>query len=66
MNFQSISPGYVNTGVLEASGFLKLPQFKEFLDSAPALQPEDIADATLYVLGTPPHVQVLLFIPVIS
>jgi hypothetical protein len=32
------------------------PQF--LLDKSPALNPEDIADGVLYVLGAPPHVQV--------
>ncbi|XP_062559160.1 farnesol dehydrogenase-like [Armigeres subalbatus] len=43
----SISPGMVKTEIIPAS-----------LIAAAILQPEDIADAILYVLGTPPHVQV--------
>lgn len=27
----------------------------------PYLLPEDVADAVMYVLGTPPHVQVYIF-----
>jgi NADP-dependent 3-hydroxy acid dehydrogenase YdfG len=49
---QSLSPGLVKT---------EMPS-KEFLDAHPALNPEDIADGVLYVLGTPPHVQVRLVI----
>jgi NADP+-dependent farnesol dehydrogenase len=45
---QSLSPGLVKT---------EMPP-KEFLDACPHLNPEDIADSLLYVLGTPPHVQV--------
>jgi NADP-dependent 3-hydroxy acid dehydrogenase YdfG len=30
----------------------------QFLQNNPYLNPEDIADGVLYVLGTPPHVQV--------
>jgi NADP-dependent 3-hydroxy acid dehydrogenase YdfG len=30
----------------------------EWLEENPHLKPEDIADAVLYVLGTPQHVQV--------
>jgi len=45
---QSLSPGLVKT---------EMPP-QEFLDISPYLNPEDIADGVLYVLGTPPHVQV--------
>jgi hypothetical protein len=31
---------------------------QHFLNTSPALKPEDIAESVLYVLGTPPHVQV--------
>jgi NADP-dependent 3-hydroxy acid dehydrogenase YdfG len=31
---------------------------KKFLETNPSLNPEDIADGVLYVLGAPPHVQV--------
>jgi NADP+-dependent farnesol dehydrogenase len=47
---QSLSPGLVKTDM----------PAKELLDAHPALNPEDIADSVLYVLGTPPHVQVRL------
>jgi NADP+-dependent farnesol dehydrogenase len=45
---QSLSPGLVKT---------EMPS-KELVESCPFLNPEDIADSVLYVLGTPPHVQV--------
>ena len=45
---QSISPGLVKT---------EMPP-QQFLENYPYLNPEDIADGVLYVLGTPPHVQV--------
>lgn len=45
----SLSPGLVKT---------EMPP-KEFLENLPALEPEDIADGVLYILGTPPNVQVL-------
>ncbi|KAJ9585029.1 hypothetical protein L9F63_020639, partial [Diploptera punctata] len=44
----SVSPGLVET---------ELPP-KEYLETMPILAPKDIADGVLYVLGTPPHVQV--------
>jgi hypothetical protein len=31
---------------------------QKFLDISPSLNPEDIANGVLYVLGAPPHVQV--------
>ncbi|XP_055624431.1 farnesol dehydrogenase-like [Toxorhynchites rutilus septentrionalis] len=45
----SISPGAVRTDMLPKEGWAA--------DIA-TLQPEDIADAIVYVLGTPPHVQI--------
>jgi hypothetical protein len=45
---QSLSPGLVRT---------EMPPQK-FFDICPSLNPEDIADGVLYVLGAPPHVQV--------
>jgi NADP+-dependent farnesol dehydrogenase len=47
---QSLSPGLVKTDM----------PAKEMLESQSSLNPEDIADSVLYVLGTPPHVQVRL------
>lgn len=35
-----------------------MPEVKKKLEEKPALVPEDVADAVLYALGTPPHVQV--------
>ncbi|CAD7079053.1 unnamed protein product [Hermetia illucens] len=47
----SISPGGVLTEIL--------PNMRAHLDADhPLLYPEDISNAVLYVLGTPPHVQV--------
>jgi len=45
---QSISPGLVKT---------EMPPQK-YLENNPYLNSEDIADGVVYVLGTPPHVQV--------
>ncbi|KAF5298284.1 hypothetical protein FQR65_LT09795 [Abscondita terminalis] len=47
----SISPGLVDTNFL-SEGNVGL------FDSLPTLESEDIADAVVYVLGTPPHVQI--------
>jgi hypothetical protein len=48
LTLQSLSPGLVNTEMV--------PEIR--LKENPYLNPEDIADAVLYVLGTPQHVQV--------
>ena len=48
LTLQSVSPGLVKT---------EMPP-QEFLENHPYLNPEDIANGVLYVLGTPPHVQV--------
>ncbi|XP_069683474.1 dehydrogenase/reductase SDR family member 11-like [Periplaneta americana] len=48
-----ISPGIVKTEFMQASGV-----GEEFYDRAVSLQPRDIADAVVYALGTPPHVQI--------
>jgi NADP+-dependent farnesol dehydrogenase len=55
---QSISPGITRTGIAEASKtpIEVLENFKDF----PSLEPVEIANAVLYVLGTPPHVQVIM------
>jgi hypothetical protein len=45
---QSLSPGLVETEMAP----------KEFMKKSPSLKPEDIAPGVLYVLGSPPHVQV--------
>ncbi|XP_023027972.1 farnesol dehydrogenase [Leptinotarsa decemlineata] len=52
----SISPGAVDTPILSEE-FRTTKYFMEILQKS-LLNPEDIADATVYVLSTPPHVQV--------
>ncbi|CAH1371963.1 unnamed protein product [Tenebrio molitor] len=54
----SVSPGAVTTEFLEASNFLADPTVSEQIKKLPFLKSEDIADSVLYVLSTPPHVQV--------
>ena len=53
----SVSPGFVKTEIGEAAGFSK-EQFEEILKTMPSLESQDVSDGVLYVLGTPPHVQV--------
>ena len=55
---QSLSPGAVKTEFLLASG-RQYPDLEQ-LKQVPFLESKDIADAVVYILGTPPHVQVLI------
>ncbi|XP_053595809.1 farnesol dehydrogenase [Microplitis demolitor] len=48
----SISPGLVKTNIASKTNL------KNLFDEIPALEPEDVADAVLYALGTRPHVQI--------
>lgn len=53
---QSISPGAVATEFFFEE---QIEAFKKV--NVPLLNAKDISDAVLYVLGTPPHVQVKIF-----
>lgn len=59
--FQSVSPGPVETEFAEASKLLVNQEFKGVYTTLPKLTAEDVADAVVYALSTPPHVQVRLF-----
>lgn len=54
MNFQSLSPGVTLTDASEKS-LRSYPETK-------FLRTEDVADALIYILGTPPNVQVNTFL----
>ncbi|KAF2890678.1 hypothetical protein ILUMI_15495 [Ignelater luminosus] len=60
----SVSPGVVTTEFVDAcftrSRTSPPPELKEMVQELPSLQASDIADGVLYVLATPPHVQVRL------
>lgn len=49
---QSLSPGLVNTNLIN-----KDPSQAEF-KKLPLIQPDDIAESILYILGTHPRVQI--------
>lgn len=51
----SLSPGLVKTEIFEASGN---PNGEELFKMMRYLNPEDISQGVLYILATPPHVQV--------
>ncbi|KAF4523701.1 hypothetical protein B566_EDAN011565 [Ephemera danica] len=53
----SISPGYVRTEIYIAEGHTK-EESDKFYDSIICLESEDVANALLYALASPPHVQV--------
>lgn len=48
---QSISPGVVATEIFT-------PELKESMADMAILNSEDISQAIIYALGTPPHVQI--------
>ncbi|PNF16600.1 Dehydrogenase/reductase SDR family member 11 [Cryptotermes secundus] len=52
----SVSPGVVETEFIAATGSEVDP--KQIYSSFPHLEAKDVADAVLYVLGVPPHVQI--------
>ncbi|XP_057662438.1 farnesol dehydrogenase-like [Diorhabda carinulata] len=54
----SVSPGCTMTEIFEVNGFTEDEQVQQLLKVVPSLKAEDIANAVLYVLGTPPMVQV--------
>lgn len=54
---QSVSPGLVgDTNIFEVAGFSK--EKRDMIPLIPNIRSEDVADAVVYVLGTPPNVQV--------
>jgi NADP+-dependent farnesol dehydrogenase len=56
---QSLSPGAVKTEIKIAAGYQDLAsEMLKQINQIPYMESKDIADAVLYILGTPPHVQV--------
>lgn len=53
--WKSVSPGIVKTDITEVAGF---PSHDTIYDGLPHLLPEDVSQAVLYILSTPPKVQV--------
>jgi len=54
----SVSPGAVKTELIEASGYNPGTEVGKVFANIPWLDPADIADAVVYTLSTPPHVQI--------
>ncbi|XP_018576644.1 farnesol dehydrogenase-like [Anoplophora glabripennis] len=53
----NLSPGPVDTEIIPDS-FRNTEQFKGYIQDKMIIEPENIADATIYALSTPPHVQI--------
>lgn len=53
---QSISPGVTDTSIFETAGIQEV--LNDAKDRGKVLDPSDIADAVVYTLSTPAHVQV--------
>ncbi|GJQ81331.1 hypothetical protein Trydic_g20543 [Trypoxylus dichotomus] len=51
-----VSPGPTDTEFINAEEAPK--EFVDLFSSMPKLEADDVADAVLYILSTPPHVQV--------
>jgi hypothetical protein len=41
------------------AGHMRTFTSRDIFSGNPCLDPQDVADAVLYILGTPPHVQVI-------
>jgi len=54
----SVSPGAVESEFRQAAGLLEHKDQTELYKRMTYLQSEDVADAVLYALATPPHVQI--------
>ncbi|KAJ3660778.1 hypothetical protein Zmor_005209 [Zophobas morio] len=54
----SVSPGGVSTEIAQTNNFKPDPAVMEMNRNVSPLESEDIADSVMYVLSTPPHVQV--------
>lgn len=55
---QSLSPGTVTTDMTNTDNYDIDPATVEKYKHIKCLQPNDIANAVMYVLSTPPHLQV--------
>lgn len=53
---QSLSPGGVKTEFAIVAGYQNMDT--EMFNQMSLLDSKDIADAVIYILGTPPHVQI--------
>lgn len=50
----------METEIFQVNGYLTTEEAVQLLKSLPKLSTKDISDAVLYVLSTPPNVQVFL------
>lgn len=54
----SLSPGYVESEILDVAGFGSAQDTDKLFSDAPILKPVDISNAILYLMSTPPSVNV--------
>jgi NADP-dependent 3-hydroxy acid dehydrogenase YdfG len=58
LEFWSVSPGRVNTGILTNNDYDMNSTIVQRMVKSPGLNAENVADSILHVLSTSPHVQV--------
>lgn len=56
ITFQSLSPGVTETEIFETGGYNKIGL--KYFEKMPVIRTQDIADAVLYLLTTPYHLNV--------
>jgi len=61
LSFQSISPGSIRTNLTKHDKGMH-----DFFDKVPCIEPEDVANALIYVLGLRPEVQVQIIVNTFS
>ncbi|KAJ3651878.1 hypothetical protein Zmor_017884 [Zophobas morio] len=54
----SLSPGPVDTEFASSSNLTNHEEWAKLYNAMPKLNSEDVADAVVYILSTPPHVQI--------
>lgn len=56
--FKNLAPGMVTSNIVNAGGFEGAPLAEVFKQDK-ILDGEDVADAVVFAISTPPHVQVI-------
>lgn len=61
-HLKSISPGMVASELLLTNNIEMTKEFTDVINASPMLNPADVADAIIYIVSTPPNVQVMTLI----